>query len=348
MSIVRRLRAVAPLGIAYFIAAAASLWFTRFGNDVVFLWAATAVMATDLNAHSRKSWGDRTCACLVGCFAAAALMVPMTHSLIVFPLANIFEGLLASFLLSRWRRSSNAPLGSLPWLGSYVVPVGLVVPAIVALLLLPVAAFAPPHVPAMVLHIVLGHALSNVIFVPLVQLVRRHGPAALLRASRMRRGREAALLLGVTAVIAGAVFFQNALPLLFLPMLPIILIAFRLGYVPGALAVTIVAIIGTALTLNGFGPIQLFPGPVSGKLLFLQFYLASVLMTALPIAAELEYRSRLHRQLRESETRYRMIAEHRPTSSSISRLTVPSAMPRHRVGSLVLRQRSLSGAIARY
>lgn len=310
MPIARRIKAVAPIGLAYFVATLTSLCFTRFGPQVVFLWSATAVMTTNLNSHSRKTWLDRSVACVVGAAAASAIALPETYALPVFVFANIFEGLLASFLLSRWRKKSGSLLGSLPWLASYVVPVGLVAPAIIALLLIPLVGLADPQFVPTLVQIVAGHALGNVIFVPLVHLVLKDGPIALWRDTASTHGREAATFLGLVAAVTAAVFSQNQLPLLFLPVLPVILVAFRLGYGPSAIAVAIVALIGTALTLSGEGPVTLINAPVSAQLLFIQVFLASILMTALPIAAELESRARLNRQLRESETRYRMIAEH--------------------------------------
>jgi diguanylate cyclase (GGDEF)-like protein/PAS domain S-box-containing protein len=45
-------------------------------------------------------------------------------------------------------------------------------------------------------------------------------------------------------------------------------------------------------------------------LLFVQFYLAATVLTVLPVAADLQRRKMLHRQLRESEDRYRILAEY--------------------------------------
>ena len=310
MSIARRTKAVAPIGLAYFVATLTSLWFTNFGTHVVFLWSATAVMATNLNAHSRRSWFDRVAACFIGGVAAAAIALPERLAIPIFVTANIFEGLLASFLLSRWRRKSGSPIGSLPWLGSYVVPVGIVVPAIIGLILVPLLGFRDPHLLPTILHIAGGHALGNMLFVPLVHLVLKDGPVALWRRTWARHGKETAMLLGLVAAVTAAVFSQNQLPLLFMPALPVILVAFRLGYGPSAIAVAIVAVLGTALTLSGHGPILLVHGPVSTKLIFIQIFLVLILMTALPIAAELEVREKLHQTLRNSEERYRLLAEH--------------------------------------
>ena len=310
MKIARRINAVAPLGLAYFVATLISLWFTNLGTHVVFLWSATAVMATNLNAHSRKSWFDRVAACFIGGVAAAAIGLPDYFAILVFVTANIFEGFLASFLLSRWRRTSGSPIGSLPWLGSYVVPVGIVVPAIIALTLIPLVGFAKPQVLPTVLHIAVGHALGNMLFVPLVHLVLKNGPLALWRDTWSKHGKEAAMLLGLVAAVTAAVFSQNRMPLLFIPILPVILVAFRLGYGPSAVAVGIVAFLGTALTLAGQGPVMLIHGPISTELIFIQVFLVSILLTALPIAAELEVREKLHQTLRNSEERYRLLAEH--------------------------------------
>jgi diguanylate cyclase (GGDEF)-like protein/PAS domain S-box-containing protein len=116
---------------------------------------------------------------------------------------------------------------------------------------------------------------------------------------------EAALLTTLTAAVALAVFAQDAMPLLFLPVLPVILATFRIGRLGAAASVVIVALIGGILTAHGHGPINLFAEAPGLRAQFFQFYLAATVLTALPVAADLTRRREVFTRLRESEARLR-------------------------------------------
>lgn len=166
-----------------------------------------------------------------------------------------------------------------------------------------------PAGPAL-LHVFVGHALGNVAFTPLARLILRERGRVGEKLADGRTAAEALALIGLVIVTSLLVFGQSRSPLLFLPMLPIILVSFRLGNAGAALAVAIVAIIGGVATLAGLGPIVLLHEPVGEQLQFFQLYLACLVVTALPVAADLENRAKLHRALRLSEERYRLFAEH--------------------------------------
>jgi hypothetical protein len=114
------------------------------------------------------------------------------------------------------------------------------------------------------------------------------------------------LLVALTCLV---VFAQDALPLLFLPLLPIILAIFRIGRLGAAASVVLLTTIGGVLTVNGHGPIALIHQPVSTQVQFLQFYLACTVLTVLPVASELARRTGLYRRLHDSEARYRLLTE---------------------------------------
>jgi PAS domain S-box-containing protein len=58
------------------------------------------------------------------------------------------------------------------------------------------------------------------------------------------------------------------------------------------------------------GPIRLSATPIEDRLIFFQYYLACTVLTVLPIAADLNARRKLHRQVKRSEAEFRMLAEH--------------------------------------
>lgn len=104
-------------------------------------------------------------------------------------------------------------------------------------------------------------------------------------------------------------FYQQHLPLLFLPLGPLTLICFRHDRVLPALSVLTLAVIGVIFTSIDRGPLSLIAAQTGERLQFLQFYLASVIVTILPVTADLNQRRRLFRALRSNKARYRLLLE---------------------------------------
>ncbi len=303
-----RLPALLP-AVAYFVAASFSLWFTVHNGDVAFFWAATAIVIADLSDRPRDRWLRRLPAFLAANILANGLFGPGWLAGPLVGTLNLIEAVIAAHLLSS-HRGKDAPLGSLAWLARFVIPVGMIAPAIVGSCVA-VFSLCTGLVPLTLLKgIVGGHAFGNICFTPLVILVRRGGFRGFIDQLRGKTRREVALLLGLVLVVTTGVFMQETLPLLFLPILPLVLVSFRLGHGASGIAVTIVGVIGTVFTLAGRGPIHFIDAPLTDQLLFLEFFFACTVVTALPVAADLELRSKLHRQMRVSEARYRMLAEH--------------------------------------
>jgi diguanylate cyclase (GGDEF)-like protein/PAS domain S-box-containing protein len=158
-------------------------------------------------------------------------------------------------------------------------------------------------------HWMIGHSLGTLIFTPITSL---------LLSGELRRWASAAgtaarlevLALFLTMLAASVlVFAQVELPLLFLPMLPMMLAAFRQGYTGAAMSIAVLATAGVFFTVHGNGPVLLIVGTTGERIVFLQFYLATSVLMVLPVTAALESRRALFLRLGESEARYRMIAE---------------------------------------
>ena len=156
----------------------------------------------------------------------------------------------------------------------------------------------------------LGHSLGNLAFTPLAMLVMGRKAFRSTIGSLARRRGNTLLLMPLVAIVSVGTFAQSDFPLLFLPILPIILVTFRIGREGAALAIALLAVIGGVLTAIGMGPTVLMATEVSTRILFFQFYLAATVLTVLPVAADLHSRRRVNRTLRQSEERFRLIAEH--------------------------------------
>jgi diguanylate cyclase (GGDEF)-like protein/PAS domain S-box-containing protein len=155
-----------------------------------------------------------------------------------------------------------------------------------------------------------GHALGNVAFTPLAMMLMGARARRETMTTLRSKAADALLVLPLTAVVALIVFGQQFLPLLFLPVMIIILATFRMGRVGTAAAVAIVALVGGVLTGLGHGPTQLIPLEIGPRMLFFQFYLAATVLTVLPVSADLHARVHMLRRVRISEERFRMITEH--------------------------------------
>jgi diguanylate cyclase (GGDEF)-like protein/PAS domain S-box-containing protein len=155
-----------------------------------------------------------------------------------------------------------------------------------------------------------GHSLGNLTFTPLALLVI--GRTRLRRTWKAwkRHRRDLAVLLPLLIAATLAVFWQSRLPLLFLPILPVMLIAFRAGREGTVLSIAVLAVLGGAMTAAGLGQAGLIGGSLGYRLLFFQFYLATTVLTVLPVAADMQQRRVLHRRVRDSEARFRLMAEY--------------------------------------
>ena len=100
-----------------------------------------------------------------------------------------------------------------------------------------------------------------------------------------------AILTGVAAVTI-AVFAQSTYPLLTLPMLCVLTATYRLGPHGATVSVLLIAIIGSVATAYGRGPVTLI-GEAGSTVVFFQFYLLTLLGSALPLASLLAAQARM-------------------------------------------------------
>lgn len=298
------------LGIAYFAAAAFAVILTRYEGGVAYLWLATAVLTADLMSRPRRHWGPSILACAIASTLVTSLWGLGVALAIPFMVVNMTEAVVAATLFRNFA-DSRRPLGSLGWLMHFVVSVGVVAPLVAGLMAAAVAAqIGGMAFGQTFLTFVGGHALGNLAFTPIALLLTRANRGSLQRELRRRDVAETVALMMLAIATSAFVFGQNELPLLFLPILPMILIAFRVGRGGVAISIALLALVGGLATATGEGPIQLVEGSYGARMQFFQFYLAATVLTLLPVTADLANRARMHRKMRESEAGYRMIADY--------------------------------------
>src|SRR3546814_253859 len=111
---------------------------------------------------------------------------------------------------------------------------------------------------------------------------------------------EATAILTAAGLVTIAAFTQAEFPATFLPCIAVVAAAYRLGPFGAAAGMLIVTIITSLMTGQGYGPVAAIEEAPKVKVLFLQFYLLSLLFTTLPLAALLIVRQRLAKRLAQS------------------------------------------------
>lgn len=303
------IRSTFPVGIAYFVCSALSVSLTRFDGGVAFLWVSAAIMIAALRVRPLPEWPVVVLACGFASLLATGLFGLGWSYAVPFTVINVVEGLVGAEMLRRSRKFRSS-LGSLGWMLEFTIPIGVIAPGIATAMLVIMASLSGNDATSSALTFFCGHALGNLAFTPLTRIIARDGFGSIWRELSVHGAREPLALLTATLVISAIVFSQERVPLLFLPILPLIMVAFRLGFAGSALGLVIVAIVGGAFTLSGHGPVQLFRTGVGEQVQFLQFFLASITLTLFPVAADLQNRRALHSEVKLSEARFRLLADY--------------------------------------
>jgi diguanylate cyclase (GGDEF)-like protein/PAS domain S-box-containing protein len=148
-----------------------------------------------------------------------------------------------------------------------------------------------------------GDALGITIMTPLYLSLRGRAPFS------RRKWYEVAGLFVLLCAVSIGVFWQTSLPLLFVILPVLLLVAVRLGMAGATLGLLAVSTIGGYFTARGHGPIGLTVFTLSPRTLMLQVF-AFVSMLLVYIAEVLRAaRARLELSLRASEQRFRLLCE---------------------------------------
>lgn len=295
-------------GFTYFLVAAAALSLTRLDGGVAFIWAGSALLLAKLNSTDRGQWPGYLLACAVGSMLATGLFGLGWAAAPVFAGVNLAEPLFGAVILARWSQRYGS--GAFVWLKGYLVA-SVLPPAMTSFAVTVVTYMGFGREPvSIMMHWFLGHSLGLLTFTPLFADWFRGHLGDRLRASL--QAKPAATYVQVALMIAVTVgtFVQSQLPLLFLPVLPLVLMTYHLRELGVTLGMGLLVVIGTVATALGQGPIMLLDAPVLSYLQFLQLYLAAAVLTVLPLAAALSGRDAIHLELSQSEARYRLLSDH--------------------------------------
>ncbi|NZA27794.1 diguanylate cyclase [Luteimonas sp. SJ-92] len=123
-----------------------------------------------------------------------------------------------------------------------------------------------------------------------------------------RRWDLVATLALLVAVATGV--FLNSHAVLFLAYPPLLLMAVRHRFVGAALGVIALALVAAIATTLGHGPLWQQGLDDDGRIAVIQLYIAGGCLLTIPVCLAMAERDRLAARLRDSERRYRMLADH--------------------------------------
>ena len=278
------------VGTLYFLLAAASLFLTRSGHGIATIWPPSGLMLATLLTVSRSSAPRYIAAGAIGSLLANLTMGVSATLAVGFTVANMTESVLAAWLLQRQegcRLSFINPAG----IRCFCMASGLAASVSAAL----ATSVSPAPATDLYLSWFATDLLGMLIVAPIIIIgveLHRHSDEGL----GVRQWPEVVAVLGAVAVVSAVVFAQTSYPLLFLPMVGVLVAVFRLGPFGAAASVLTVALACSVSIRLEHGPTALIAaGPE--RIFFMQFYLLVLMAAALPVAALLATRNRLLAEL---------------------------------------------------
>jgi diguanylate cyclase (GGDEF)-like protein/PAS domain S-box-containing protein len=116
--------------------------------------------------------------------------------------------------------------------------------------------------------------------------------------------------MSLLGLITTAVFSASRFPMLFMVYPPLLLMVFRHRFAGMVIGMAIIALITTATTMLNIGPFNLVAGVTPAlKVVMAQVFIGVSCLVALPVVLALAEQDRLQARVRESELRYRMLAD---------------------------------------
>ena len=291
------LRSLVVAAIAFsamLILAAAGIWLTREAGRIASIWVANAAIVSILLTQARELRVAILVSALLGNICANTLMGDAATIAMALSLCNLIEIVLVSVILQRLR--PNVDFTALADLVPFAIVAGFIAPAVSAIL---AAIFLYTVNTAPFLYVLetwfASDALGQLVFVPLFATLAekgltKDGVEPLLRPQAMG-------WLLFNAAVAVLIFAQDAMPLLYLGIPAVMLVAFRIGTTGAVIANLTMTVVAIGLTLAGHGPVQLMQAGLSEKMATLQGFLAICVFVSLSISAYLADRRRLEARL---------------------------------------------------
>jgi diguanylate cyclase (GGDEF)-like protein len=280
--------------LGYFLLASLSLYATKGADNIAAVWPPSGYLLAMLLMAPARARAGVLAGMAVASFGANLLAGTPPWPSIAFTIANGGEGMIAFWLVHRHERA---------------VPTFMATHSVVNFCF---AALTASIASAGTAALLTGGsfeffrswmttvALGMLIIAPPLVMLARLAESGLLRHTNRATIVESAVMLTITAAVTFACFSQSGYPVTFIPCVAVVACSYRLGPFGAGASVLIVAIITSWATGQGLGPIAGMEGRPEIIVLFLQFYLLTLLGSALPLAALLVGRQRLAKRLEQS------------------------------------------------
>lgn len=294
-------------GVGYFLLAYGTILLASDGHAVAAIWPPNALLLAIILPLPKAHWPSSFVAAMAANLLANLLVFGSLPAALLYAASNLGEVLIAGWLLQRLKVHDD-PLDS----------VGSVIRFALFAAAAPIVSAAAGAATAYHLHgqpfwiacrtWYFADALGLLIFTPLFRGIVAGDLSRWIREIPPTARIEAAGLLLLVTLSGLFAFHVDDYPILFVINAPLLLATFRLGRFGTTIALIIVTVIGTVCTMSGRGPIAAMIADKGEQALFVQFYLGVMLLSTMPIAAELQARRTLVRRLAESEAGLRLLA----------------------------------------
>jgi diguanylate cyclase (GGDEF)-like protein/PAS domain S-box-containing protein len=289
--------------------AALSVLFTRFTGGVALIWPVASLLLAVLVREQVRRWPPILLAGAAGLIVEGLAVGPAWQMVCLMEAIRLAEPLVAALILCPVLHV-GVDMQSVRGMAWFVAVAGVLAPILSGV----PAAWVVMHTTGTAYSTSLvdwsaAHGLGALIFTPICCALVSGSWREKLRHGHPSTALRTMALPALSGLISWLVFAQSAMPLLFLPLLPIAYATLHGGRAGAVLGVIVLAVIGAIHTVQGHGPVFIMHGSAAAHWLFLQAYVACAALLVLPIAALLAQRARLTVRWRESEARYRSIAE---------------------------------------
>jgi PAS domain S-box-containing protein len=285
-----------------------SVNFTHLNRPVSTIWIASGLLTGVLISSERRLWIGYLVAAFAGQLIARTIHGDAWYLTLGLGLNAILESWMVAFALVYFVGDLNSP-ARIKRVGQVAVCSNLCANALTAVIAASILAIAGAASFVSVLGTwFVAHVLGMATFATLTAVALHRGRRLLGRPGRRL---EFALTLALIAAVCLAVFTHSRYAPAFLIYPPLLYCIFRNRFDGVVLGITIVVIISITLTLTDNESAQLVMGFGEAEdVLLLQLFLAVTCLLAFPIAIVLAETSYLTLGLRESERRYRVIADY--------------------------------------
>jgi diguanylate cyclase (GGDEF)-like protein/PAS domain S-box-containing protein len=285
-----------------------TILLTAGSGYISTIWPADALLLALILPIRARRWPPFLVMGLLGNILANLFTYGGLIASTLYSLSNMVGIVIAALLLQRGESHGNM-LENVRAVLRFVLIGGILAPAASSVggALTAHHLFGQPLLPSYSTWYV-ANALGLLIFTPLfsgiVSGAFSHWLGEMSPAARI----EAAGIFALVILCGLFTFLVAGYPMLFLLAPPVLLATFRLGQFGAKISLIIAALIGVVCTMYGHGPIAAIIPDKADQALFLQFYLAVLLLMTLPVTADLNARRTLARRLAESEASLRLLA----------------------------------------